>query len=316
MKAKESPAIEMRGLTKSYGKGRGLFEADLAVEPGEVVGFLGANGAGKTVTMRLLMGFIYPDAGSARICGLDCTADRARAQALVGYLPGEIALPGRMRAADFLSYLMRLRGIRSGRRRQALEERFELDVSARIGSMSKGTKQKVAIVSAFMGEPRVLLLDEPTSGLDPLMQTRFDELVAEERLRGGAILLSSHVFAEVERACDRVAFVRHGRVKPPVIAREMGAKRHRRLRATFADADEARAFVAESAHASWTAKPGANPRAVEIEAGGSFEELVRRLGRRRVADLETHEQPLEEMFFHIYSDGWRKPADEETEAER
>lgn len=303
MRNGKAPTIEMRGLTKDYGEGRGLFEADLAVGPGEVVGFLGANGAGKTVTMRLLMGFIRPNAGSASICGLDCLEDRPQAQAAIGYLPGEIALPRTMRARDFLEYMAELRGIDDPGRRRALEARFELDTSARIGSMSKGTKQKVAIVSAFMGAPRALLLDEPTSGLDPLMQARFDELVAEERDRGAAVLLSSHVFDEVERTCDRVAFIRRGRVSEPVVTQEMKRGRRKRLRATFADAAEARAFLEEGAGAGWTARPGTGPNAVEVEVTGSMEGLVRSLGGRRVTDIETREQPLEEMFFHIYSQG-------------
>lgn len=208
-----------------------------------------------------------------------------------------------MRARDFLDYMAELRGIDDPGRRRALEARFELDTSARIGSMSKGTKQKVAVVSAFMGAPRALLLDEPTSGLDPLMQARFDELVAEERDRGTAVLLSSHVFDEVERTCDRVAFIRRGRVSEPVVTQEMKRGRRKRLRATFADAAEARAFLEEGAGAGWTARPGTGPNAVEVEVTGSMEGLVRSLGGRRVTDIETREQPLEEMFFHIYSQG-------------
>lgn len=308
MKEKEAPAIEARGLTKDYGEGRGLFDASLAVAPGEVVGFLGANGAGKTVMMRLLMGFIRPDGGSASVCGLDCLADRPRVQAAVGYLPGEIALPGRMRARDFLDYMAELRGVGDPVRRRELEERFELDTSGHIGAMSKGTKQKVAIVSAFMGAPRVLLLDEPTSGLDPLMQARFDELVAEERSRGAAVLLSSHVFDEVERTCDRVVFVRRGRVAEPVGIREMKNGRRRRLRVAFADAGEARKFLEDSSGAAWTAEPGSAAGIVDIEVPGSMEGLVRSLGGRRVTDIETREQPLEEMFFHIYSQGGGRAA--------
>lgn len=294
-------AIEIRGLTKDYGAGRGLFEANLAIEPGEVVGFIGANGAGKTVTMRLLMGFIHPNAGSASICGHDCTADRPQVQKAVGYLPGETALPGRMRARDFLDYMAELRGISNPDKRRELEDRFELDASARIGSMSKGTKQKVAIVSAFMGSPRALLLDEPTSGLDPLMQARFDELVAEERGRGTAVLLSSHVFDEVERTCDRVAFIRRGHVSGPIESQEIRRGRRKKLCVTFADTTGARAFLGSSAGRGWTAKPGRLSRAVEIEMTGSMEKLVQSLADKRVIDMETREQPLEEMFFHVYS---------------
>lgn len=142
MRNGKAPTIEMRGLTKDYGEGRGLFEADLAVGPGEVVGFLGANGAGKTVTMRLLMGFIRPNAGSASICGLDCLEDRPQAQAAIGYLPGEIALPRTMRARDFLDYMAELRGIDDPGRRRALEARFELDTSARMGPCPRAPSRR------------------------------------------------------------------------------------------------------------------------------------------------------------------------------
>lgn len=135
------------------------------------------------------------------------------------------------------------------------------------------------------------------------IRERFDELVAEERDRGAAVLLSSHVFDEVERTCDRVAFIRRGRVSEPVVTQEMKRGRRKRLRATFADAAEARAFLEEGAGAGWTARPGTGPNAVEVEVTGSMEGLVRSLGGRRVTDIETREQPLEEMFFHIYSQG-------------
>ena len=205
------PMIELRGVTKDYG-GRGVFGLSLSVGRGEVVGFLGANGAGKSVTMRLLMGFIRPDAGSAAIGGLDCFARRAAIQGRVGYLPGELACPGDLTGEAFLDFVAALRGGGDRRRRDELTEFFELDPRARIRSLSKGTKQKVGIVAAFMGAPDVLLLDEPTSGLDLLMQRRFAELVRAERDRGATVLLSSHVLGEVEGICDRAVFIRRGRL--------------------------------------------------------------------------------------------------------
>ncbi|WP_206214840.1 MULTISPECIES: ABC transporter ATP-binding protein [unclassified Adlercreutzia] len=206
--------IEARGLTKDYGRGRGVFDVTFAVARGEAVGFLGANGAGKTVTMRALMGFIRPGAGSVSIEGRRCFADRARIQETLGYLPGELALPEDMTAKRYLAFVARMRGADEAqlRRMRALADFFELDVRTRIGRMSKGTKQKVGIVAAFAHAPRVLLLDEPTSGLDLLMQQRFVELVRAEKRRGATILLSSHLLGEVERTCDRALFVRGGRL--------------------------------------------------------------------------------------------------------
>lgn len=238
----DRPTISLHGMTKDYGRGRGIFGVTLDVAQGQTVGFLGANGAGKTVTMRTLMGFIRPDSGTAAINGLDCFRDRARIQASLGYLPGEVACPGRMTGIEFLRFMADLNATgRRGDTRSRMDElvdRFDLDPSARISRMSKGTKQKVAIVAAFMGAPDVLLLDEPTSGLDPLMQERFVELVGEEHRRGATILLSSHMFPEIERTCDRVAFIRAGRVAGIEDMTAVRAARMRTFTLTFADADE------------------------------------------------------------------------------
>ncbi|WP_165044584.1 ABC transporter ATP-binding protein [Adlercreutzia sp. ZJ138] len=203
--------VHVEGLTKDYGHNRGVFDLTFSVAPGEVLGFLGANGAGKTVTLRTLMGFIRADQGCARIAGLDCFAHRDRIQRTLGYLPGELALPPHMTADAFLRFQAQVRELHDLGRIQRLIEFFELDSSMRIGSMSKGNKQKVGIVCAFFHTPDVLLLDEPTTGLDLLMQRRFVELVQAERARGATVLMSSHLLGEVERLCDRVLFIRHGR---------------------------------------------------------------------------------------------------------
>ena len=205
-------AIELRGLKKDYGNGRGVFGVSFAVERGEVFGFLGPNGAGKTVTMRNLMGFIRPDEGTACIGGLDCFRERARIQERTGYLPGEISCMDEMTGGAFLEFMARMKRMRSRTRMHELMELFELDPSRKVRKMSKGNKQKVGLVCAFMAEPDVVLLDEPTSGLDPLMQNRFIELVQQERERGTTVFLSSHIFEEVERTCDRVAFIRAGKL--------------------------------------------------------------------------------------------------------
>lgn len=299
--------IAASGVTKDYGGGRGLFNASLRVDAGEVAGFLGANGAGKTVTMRILMGFVRADQGHASLCGYDCFEDRVHAQACVGYLPGEVALPGSMRAQTYLDYLARVRGLGDTARRDALVERFELDESQRIKDMSKGTKQKVAIVSAFMGGSRVLLLDEPTSGLDPLMQARFDELVLEERDRGAAILMSSHVFSEVERVCDRVVIVRSGHVTPPVAIREAMAGQTRSMRVRLASVDEAQRLVhgectEAGAGVQWKVRAGEGPCVVDVDVTGRLSPFIRWLSEYEVLDLETRERRLEDLFMRFYTD--------------
>lgn len=222
-----NPVIEIQGATKDYGKSRGVFDLSLEVAQGEVVGFLGANGAGKSVTMRMLMGFVRPQRGSVRIFGRDCFSDRAEIQKAIGYLPGELAFPGDMTASAPLRFSAAMTGIKEGgcrcgcARGDELADFFELDVSAPLRSMSKGTRQKVGIVAAFMGRPQLLLLDEPTSGLDLLMQRRFVELVQSEKRCGTTILLSSHLLGEVEGTCDRAVFIRSGRVVHQALAREL-----------------------------------------------------------------------------------------------
>lgn len=193
--------IALSHITKDYGGGHGVFDVSFAVEQGEVFGFLGPNGAGKTTTIRQLMGFLAPDSGTCTINGLDCRTQTAAIQKNMGYIPGEPALPDDIRGGEFIRFLAAYRGMRGTGRAGELCERFELDASGRIRRMSKGMKQKVAIVCALMHDPAVLILDEPTSGLDPLMQNRFIDLILEEKQRGKTVLMSSHMFEEVERTC-------------------------------------------------------------------------------------------------------------------
>ena len=235
MSATIGPAIAIEGLKKDYGSGRGVFGVSFAVERGEVFGFLGPNGAGKTVTMRNLMGFIRPDEGTVSINGLNCFSQRARIQEHLGYLPGEIACMDEMTGAAFLEFMARMKKLRDRTRMEQLIEYFELDPARRIRKMSKGTKQKVGLVCAFMASPDIVLLDEPTSGLDPLMQSRFIDLVLEEKRRGTTILLSSHLFEEVERTCDRVAFIRAGKLAAVERMDDVRKSRKRLFVVTFAD---------------------------------------------------------------------------------
>lgn len=312
--------ISLRGVTKDYGRGRGIFDVTLDVERGQTVGFLGANGAGKTVTMRTLMGFIRPKAGRASIDGRDCFRERAAIQRSLGYLPGEVACPERMTGLEFLRFMSALRSggnseagraaRRSQDRMNELIARFDLDPSARIGRMSKGTKQKVAIVAAFMGAPDVLLLDEPTSGLDPLMQERFVELVREEKARGATILLSSHMFPEVERTCDRVAFIRAGHVVGVRDMAEVRAVRARDYEIAFASPEECERYRRDHADGvvgrvespDTAATVGASATALRIRVAGDVGRFVRGLADYRVADLVSHEQSLEETFLHLYGE--------------
>lgn len=204
--------INVQNLTRDYGLGKGIFDVSVQVEKGQVFGFLGPNGAGKTTTIRHLMGFLRPKAGRCQIDGLDCWEKRDEIQKKLGYIPGEISFFDDMTGKEFLKFASAYRGIGKENRIQEMLERFALDPSGKIRKMSKGMKQKLGIVSAFMHDPEILILDEPTSGLDPLMQNQFIELLGEEQKRGKTILLSSHMFEEVERTCQRIGIIRNGRL--------------------------------------------------------------------------------------------------------
>lgn len=202
--------IQISHLTRDYGGGRGIFDLSLEIPTGEAFGLLGPNGAGKTTTIRHLMGFLPARSGSCRIGGLDCWRDAAQVQEMVGYIAGEPAFFDQMDGMEYLQFLQKYRRMPGPGRRQELLERFEVNPRGKLRKMSKGMRQKIAIVAAFQHDPAILILDEPTSGLDPLMQNRFIALLQEEKQRGKTILLSSHMFEEVERTCDRVGMVRAG----------------------------------------------------------------------------------------------------------
>lgn len=204
--------IDVKDLTLKYSSGKGIFDLNFKVKDGDVMGYLGPNGAGKTTTIRALLGFMKPDTGSCFIGGFDCIKDAPKIQKTLGYIPGEIAFLDGMNGDEFLKFMCDMRGTRDLTRQKQLIDMFELDVKGRIKKFSKGMKQKIGIVTAFMHNPDVLILDEPTSGLDPLMQHRFIELVLEEKKKGKTILMSSHMFEEIERACDNVLIIKDGKI--------------------------------------------------------------------------------------------------------
>ena len=205
-------ALSTRGLTKFYGGQRGIEDLDLEVLPEEVFGFLGPNGAGKTTTIRMLLGLIRPTRGEAEILGTPLEYGATGRRAEIGYLPGDLALYERMTGEQLLSYVARLRGDVDAARYRLLAERLGLDLSRRVHDLSRGNRQKIGVVQAFMHWPRLLVLDEPTSGLDPLVQLEFQHLVREAVDFGASVFLSSHVLTEVEQLADRVAIVDDGRL--------------------------------------------------------------------------------------------------------
>lgn len=206
-----TPPIEITGLVKTFGTVRALDGLDLRVEPGEVHGFLGPNGSGKSTTIRILLGLLRPDAGTARVLGGDPWRDAVALHHRLAYVPGDVNLWPNLTGGQAIDLLARLRGSLDTARRDELLRRFDLDPSKKARTYSKGNRQKVALVAALASDVELLLLDEPTAGLDPLMEAQFQEVLADEQHRGRTVLLSSHILDQVEKLADRVTIIRHGR---------------------------------------------------------------------------------------------------------
>ena len=287
--------ITIENLTRDYGRGRGVFGVSFSVHEGEAFGFLGPNGAGKTTTIRHLMGFLKPQEGSCTINGMDCWNNRAEIQKTLGYIPGEIAFFDDMTGSDYLRFIARYRGMKGFGRKIEMLERFELNPSGRIKKMSKGMKQKLGIVAALMHDPAILVLDEPTSGLDPLMQNRFIDLVMQEKERGKTILLSSHMFEEVERTCHRVGIIRKGTLAAVDSVDEMKARQQKKFIVTFEHSESAERFMREGLQAELLTH-----HRVSVTVGDNIQGLIAALGRYPVQNLSAPNQSLEEIFMQYY----------------
>lgn len=216
--------IVIQNLTKDYGDGKGVFDLNLSVRKGEVLGFVGANGAGKTTTLRHIMGFLKSDAGSVTVMGLDGWADSEKTKKYIGYVPGEIAFPDLKTGTEFLKSQAEFYGLQDMSYANELVKKLQLDPSANLKRMSKGMKQKTAVVSALMNNPDILILDEPTTGLDPLMRLAFLDVLEKEKKKGKTILISSHLYEEIEKVCDRVALIDKGHI---VSVTDMNDIKHR-----------------------------------------------------------------------------------------
>ena len=207
------PVIEIKKLTKNYGEGRGIFDIDLAINKGEMVGFAGTNGSGKTTTIRHIMGFVQPTSGAAYVNGLESWKHSSEYIRNIGYVPGEIAFPDLATGTAFLKSQADFLGLKDMSYADELIQRLQLDPRASLKRMSKGMKQKTAVVAALMADPEIIILDEPTTGLDPLMRDSFLEIIKEEHQKGKTIFMSSHMFEELEASCDRVALISNGRIE-------------------------------------------------------------------------------------------------------
>ena len=238
--------IDVRHVTKDYGHGRGIFDVSFKIEKGEVFGFLGPNGAGKTTTIRHLMGFSKAQEGELFINGKECWKSAARIKHDIGYLPGELAFPKGMTGKDFIKFMSDERQITDMTRTEYLKEIFELDTSMEIKEMSLGSKRKLALVTAFMHNPKILILDEPTSGLDPIMQERFIKFILDEKKDGKTILLSSHIFSEVDATCDRIAIIKDGVVVSTIEASKLKYNSNKAFKIEFTKYADYQQFLSQT----------------------------------------------------------------------
>ncbi len=293
-----TPAIELRGLVKDYGRTRALAGIDLAVESGQIFGFLGPNGAGKTTAIRILLDLIRPTAGTATVLGFDSRRDALEVRARCGYVPGDLRLYESMHGAAFLDLIDAFRPEkRDAPFRAELADRLSLDLHTSIRALSKGNRQKLGLVQALMHRPELLILDEPTSGLDPLVQQEVARILEETVRDGRTVFFSSHVLPEVERLSHTVAIIRAGRM---VAVEDVAALKTRAMRVvevTFAIEPPADA-LAGIAGVRELRRDGPT---VHLSVAGAIDDLIKRLARFQVVDLRTEQPSLEEAFLEYYA---------------
>ena len=287
--------IDISNLTKDYGEGKGIFDISISIKKGEVYGYLGPNGAGKSTTLRHLMGFGKADSGSASIMGMDCWKEQKKIQPHLGYLPGEISFPDDMTGEKYLKLISKMRGMRDFTYAQRLLDMFDINPRAGIKRMSKGMKQKIGITAAFMHDPEIILLDEPTSGLDPLMQNKFISLLEEEKSKGKTIIISSHIFEEVEKTCDRIGMIKNGRIIQEISVEELTRSKMKTYTAELSDELSARRLCEKY--------PGAvcDKNRITLSINDSeLNEFIRHLAQYDILSLNEEKHTLEEYFMKFY----------------
>ncbi len=285
--------IEVSHLTKDYGSHKGVFDISFEVSEGEVLGFLGPNGAGKTTTIRQLMGFIKPDQGTALVKGLEAFEQAHIIHKTVGYLPGEINFIDNMNGMQFIKFIADFKDMKDLSRAYELIEFFEFNPQGKIKKMSKGMKQKMGLICTFMHDPEIYILDEPTSGLDPLMQNKFVELILSEKEKGKTIFMSSHIFEEVEKTCDRVAIIKDGEIVAIDDIHELTKHNKKTYKITFKNEDDVQSFR------QFYEDIDVNYNQITLKTN-SINELIQLLQPYDISDIDIQKQSLEELFLQFY----------------
>ncbi len=288
--------VHTEGLTRFYGKRRGILDVSLDVKRGEVFGYLGPNGAGKTTTIRVLLNLIRPSRGRAELFGLDVTRHSVETKRRIGYLPGELSLYENLTGADLLRHLGHLRGGVDWTYVEELASRLECELTPRLRTLSHGNRQKLGLIQAFMNKPDLLILDEPTIGLDPLMQQEFYRLISETKQDGRTVFLSSHVMPEVERVCDRVGIIREGSLIAVEHIDSLKARAVRRMEIHFAGPVPRERFDGMDG----VRDISIDEAVLSCTVVGDLDALVKAAAESKVINIVSHEPSLEEVFLTFY----------------
>ena len=289
--------IHTEGLTKLYGKQRGILDINLDIQHGEVFGYLGPNGAGKTTTIRTLLHFIFPTRGRVTIFGMNVAQKHLETRHRIGYLPGELEVYNNLSGAELLEFLSHLRGGVDWQYVEELAKRFDYDLSQRIKTLSHGNRQKVGLIQAFMNKPELLILDEPTIGLDPLMQQEFYRLISEAKAEGRTVFLSSHIMPEVEPVCDRVGIIREGRLIAVEDIDVLKARAIRRLEIHFAES----VSPAQFGNLEGVRDVQIQDNMLTCTVAGEIDTLIKTAAQYHVVNLISHEPSMEEIFLAYYN---------------
>jgi ABC-2 type transport system ATP-binding protein len=298
-------AIDAHGLTKTFGSRRGIDSVDLVVTPGQIHGFLGPNGAGKSTTIRILMGLYRPSRGTARLLGHDCRAEAVAVHRRTGYLPGELALPATLTGYEVLTRFARVRGLTDTTYRDELIVRFGAELDRPIRMLSKGNRQKIGLIAAFMHRPELLILDEPTSGLDPLLQEEFSDLLRENAADGRTVLLSSHDLAEVQRVVHQLSIIKDGKIIVAGTVDELRSRMPRTIEVTFDHPVAADSFTGlDGLRAT-----ALGPDRVRLIVSGPIAPCLKAIAALGPVDLQARPADLDELFLNYYRGSSRPGAD-------
>ncbi len=293
----EEKIIEIKNLTKMYGNHVGVKDLDLAVRKGEIMGFLGPNGAGKTTTIRSCLALLAKTAGEIAIFGMDSHRDAVAIRKKTGYLPGDFGLIPSVKVSSYLRYLLSLRGCKSTEKMMLLAKRLELDLSRKTNELSKGNKLKVGITQSLMADPDLVIMDEPTSGLDPLVKQEFYHILREEKKRGKTVFMSSHILADVERVCDRVAIIRNGQVKVVEEIQALQKKTGKVLEVEFGDLFTIDEFKLEGV----SGLQQDNNRII-LTVNENLDGVIEAVSKHRILNMNLKTYSLEQLFLKYYTE--------------